>query len=155
MNKFFSKVSIFSTLLIGLVIFGACVGFMSALLEDNEISSPTQTTPTTAQSTSTTAPTPAPTWKQVAKWEGSSIKNTETFHISSNEWRIRWSAKPGEYGDMNFIIYVYEAKKDIPEDVVANIIGEGSDVSYMRGAGDYYLSINTAQPYTIIVEEKK
>ena len=35
--------------------------------------------------------------------------------------------------------------------VVANVIGQGNDVSYMRGSGDYYLTINTAQPYTIVV----
>jgi hypothetical protein len=38
--------------------------------------------------------------------------------------------------------------------VAANVIGANSDNSIMRGSGDYYLTINTAQPYTITVEEQ-
>ncbi len=95
----------------------------------------------------------APEWKEVIRFEGESIKDTETFKVSSNEWRINWSTKPGDMGEMNFQIYVYNADGDL-ESVAANIIGEGSDMSYIRGSGDYYLTINTAQPYTVIVEEK-
>lgn len=102
------------------------------------------------------APPPAPTWNEVITFKGSSIKNTQSFHISSEEWRIEWSTKPGQYGDMNFILYTYNADGSMKEPgVVANIIGAGSDISYMRGSGDYYLTINTAQPYTVIIKEKK
>jgi hypothetical protein len=102
-----------------------------------------------------TAPTPtAPTWTEVISWEGSSIKDTETFSITANEWRIRWSTWPGQYGDMNFQIYVYEANGNL-NSVAANIIGEGNDVSYVRGSGDYYLTINTGQPYAITIEQEQ
>lgn len=94
------------------------------------------------------------TWQQVATWDGNGTKNTETFHIQSNEWRINWSTEPGEYGDMNFQIFIYNTNNN-PIGVAANVIGQASDVSYMRGSGDYYLSINSGQPYQIIVEEKK
>jgi len=92
-------------------------------------------------------------WYEIAQWQGKSIKNTETFHIPSYEWRISWKTEPGEYGDMNFQIYVYEASSSIPE-VAANVIGYDMDSSIMRGVGDYYLTINSAQPYRIIVEAK-
>lgn len=94
-------------------------------------------------------------WKEVIKFEGNSIKDTQTFKVSSNEWRISWDTKPGDMGDMNFQIYVYD-KSGTPAGsyVIANVVGEGSDTSYMRGSGEYYFTINTAQPYTIIVEEK-
>lgn len=95
---------------------------------------------------------PVKSWREIAKWKGSSIKNTETFHVSTTEWRISWATQPGEYGDMNFQIYVYKNGELVS--LAANIIGKGSDISYMRGSGDYYLMINTAQPYVIIVEEK-
>lgn len=101
-----------------------------------------------------TTPTPTPTWTKVISWQGSSIKDTETFSITANEWRIQWSTKPGEYGDMNFQIYVYEANGSL-KSLAANIIGEGSDVSYVRGSGDYYLTINTGQSYTITIEQKQ
>lgn len=54
---------------------------------------------------------------------------------------------------MNFQIYVYEASSSFPE-VLANVIGYNVDSSIMRGAGDYYLKINSGQPYRIIVEAK-
>lgn len=94
-------------------------------------------------------------WKQIVKFEGKSIKDTQTFNISSDEWRIVWDTKPGDIGETNFQIYVYDGNGNpVGSHVVANIIGKGNDVSYMRGSGEYYLTINTAQPYTIIVEEK-
>ena len=92
-------------------------------------------------------------WHEIARWQGKSIKNTETFHIPSHEWRISWKTEPGEYGDMNFQIYVYETSSSIPG-IAANVIGYDMDSSIMRGAGDYYLTINSAQPYIIIVEAK-
>ncbi len=93
------------------------------------------------------------TWYEVARWQGKSIKSTETFHIPSEEWRISWKTEPGEYGDMNFQIYVYESSGSLPE-IVANVIGQDIDSSIMRGSGDYYLKINSAQFYEILVEAK-
>lgn len=93
-------------------------------------------------------------WIEVIRFEGKSIKDTETFNISSDEWRIVWDTKPGDFGEMNFQIYIYKADGSL-ESVAANVIGEANDTSYVRGSGDYYLTINTAQPYTIIIEEKK
>lgn len=97
--------------------------------------------------------TPAATWHEITRWEGKSIKETETFHIPSREWRILWSTKPGEYGNMNFAIIIYNSDGTMVN-VAANTIGEGSDISYVRGSGDYYLSINTAQLYIIVIEAK-
>jgi hypothetical protein len=92
-------------------------------------------------------------WYIISRWQGKSTKNTETFRIPTNEWRISWNTEPGEYGDMNFIISAYKPPSNLP-DVVANVIGRDRDSSIMRGAGDYYLSINTAQQYEIVVEAK-
>jgi len=92
-------------------------------------------------------------WYEIARWQGKSIKNTETFHIPTNEWRISWKTEPGEYGDMNFQIYVYDTANNFPQ-VAANVIGYDMDSSIMRGVGDYYLTINSAQHYVIVVEAK-
>lgn len=93
-------------------------------------------------------------WAEVIRWEGNSIKDTETFSITANYWRIRWNTWPGEYGDMNFQIYIYDANGNL-KNVAANVIGTGSDVSYVRGAGNYYLTINSGQPYTVIIEQEQ
>ena len=91
---------------------------------------------------------------EIATWEGKSIKNTETFTVTEKEWIIQWATKPGEYGEMNFQIYIYKADGTLIG-VAANIIGEGSDYSVMRGRGSYYLMINSAQPYVIKILMKK
>ena len=93
------------------------------------------------------------TWHKIVEWEGEAIKNTETFKIPSNEWKISWDTNPGDMGDMNFQIYIYNSAGSLVG-VAANVVGANKDSSIMRGAGDYYLTINTAQPYTIIVEAK-
>lgn len=107
---------------------------------------PTQEQPTQEQ---TTQETSEPVL--IASWEGSTKKNTETFHVPSKEWKISWDTKPGEYGDMNFIVNLYDADGNYV-DLVANCIGANVANTTMRGAGDYYLDINTAQPYKIYVE---
>jgi hypothetical protein len=108
---------------------------------------------TTQPTTTETKTIPVNTWHEIARWQGKSIKNTETFHIPSNEWRISWSTKPGEYGDMNFQIIVYSSGGNMVS-VAANVIGEDADSSVMRGKGDYYLEIISGQPYIIIVEAR-
>lgn len=92
-------------------------------------------------------------WKKVKTFEGNAIKDTETFKITSDEWRIVWETEPGDMGEMNFQVYVYKADGTL-ESVVANVIGKGNDTSIVRGSGDYYLSIVTAQPYKITIEQK-
>jgi len=93
-------------------------------------------------------------WHEIASWEGTATKSTETFNVSTTEWRISWETRPGQLGDMNFQIYVYKANGDLVT-VAANIIGYNKDNSIIRGIGSYYLMINTAQPYSISIQEKR
>lgn len=92
-------------------------------------------------------------WHEIKTFSGKGIKNTETFIIPSQEWRISWDTSPGEYGEMNFQIYIYDDNGNL-KGVAANVIGADKDSSIMRGSGNYYLMINTAQPYTIKIEAK-
>jgi len=137
----------------------------------DETSAPTQpvTLATAQTSTSSDAPevsntekpsAPPPkaakTWQKVIDFKGNSIKTTQKFTISSDEWKIKWSTTPGTYGDMNFQIYLYDGNGNLAgSGVLANIIGKGSDESFIYESGEYYLMINTAQNYTITVEENK
>jgi hypothetical protein len=113
-------------------------------------SSDTESTSSNSADSSNTTENSKP--QVVAEWSGSSIKNTETFHITSDEWTIAWATKPGEYGNMNFQIYIYNSDGTL-KDVAANVIGASNDHTVERGAGDYYLEINTAQPYKIEVAQ--
>ena len=78
------------------------------------------------------------------------IKDTETFHITGDEWKDPGTPKDFEG---NFVITVYKPPKSFVN-IVANVIGANKDSSIMRGSGDYYLSINSPQKYTIVIEEK-
>ena len=100
-----------------------------------------------------TSPSNPLSWHQIVTFSGEGIKNTETFNIPSNEWKISWDTRPGEYGDMNFQIFVYGEDESL-KGVVANVIGTNKDSSIMRGSGNYYLAINAGQPYTINIEAK-
>ena len=91
----------------------------------------------------------------IGQWSGKSIKSTETFNVTTQEWKISWDTRPGDYGAMNFQILVYNADGTpyLQNFVVANVIGADTDSSVMRGSGRYYLTINSAQHYEITVEE--
>ena len=87
-------------------------------------------------------------WEPVAAWSGQATKSTDTFHISSGQWRISWTTSGAE----SFEIFVYNSAGGL-RGQAANVIGTDSDSAVIRGDGDYYLVINTAQPYQIAVEE--
>jgi len=86
----------------------------------------------------------------IADFQGTGIKQTESFDIPTHEWAIVYITESHpEYGDMNFQIYVYRSKDDMLVSVAANVIGEATDYSIIRGAGKHYLMINAMQPYRI------
>jgi hypothetical protein len=58
----------------------------------------------------------------IASWSGNYIKDTETFHVSSDECRLSWNTRPGKLGAMNFQIYVFNLDGSL-KSVAANVIG--------------------------------
>jgi hypothetical protein len=88
---------------------------------------------------------------KVGMWTGQGIKNTETFHIPSDSWSVIWSTSPiNSYGGI-LQIFIYRSDGTLVG-LSANVMGKDSNNSYMRGAGDYYLKINSANHiYSIIV----
>ena len=96
-------------------------------------------------------------WHEIARWDGTGTKNTETFTIpgGAKEWRISWDTRPNpDYGmDMNFIITIYKSSGSM-KGIAANVIGIDTDSTIMRGSGDYYLEILSGQLYDIVVEAK-
>ena len=113
-----------------------------------------ESTPPRPTSVPTSTPARVLKWVEIARWEGKSIKDTETFTVPNDEWRLRWDTRPGQFGDMNFQIYVYRSDGTLIG-VAANVIGKDTDNSVMRGKGNYYLTINTGQPYVIVAEAKQ
>jgi hypothetical protein len=133
------------------------LGSIGAASSGNKGTATTTGTNTTETTKAVVTPTPKPvakTWQKVIEFKGSSIKTTQKFNIVSNNWRIKWSTTPTSIGNMNFQIYVNDAS-GANVGVAANIIGKGSDESYMTDIGEHSLTINTAQNYDIIIEQEK
>ena len=91
-------------------------------------------------------------WRKLTEHSGTGIKTTEPFVVSGSQWRINYMTDAGQYGAMNFQIYVYNADGSL-KDVAANVIGKAADTTNVYGAGTYYLTINTAQPYALNIFE--
>ena len=66
---------------------------------------------------------------------GRGSKNTQSFTVSS-EWAIQWQHS----GDGYFAVIVKDSG-DHWHDLVAGIIGPGSDTSYEHGWGTYHLEV--------------
>jgi hypothetical protein len=111
--------------------------------------SETQNEPAQVKEPAKTQETPT-TPVVIATFEGESTKDTETFHVPSDQFKISWDTKPGNF-EGNFIFTIKNADGSLKA-AGANVIGTNSESTIVRGAGDYYLSITATQPYKITVE---
>lgn len=101
----------------------------------------------------------APTWQELIRFEGvESVKQetieTEVFHITADEWRIKWSSLSTTADRTSFYVNLHDDKGHIVNNT-ANSMGSSRDVKYMYGSGDYHFRIGTSHSYTIIIEELK
>ena len=95
----------------------------------------------------------SPSWREVATWKGKATKRTDLFHVPAAEWRITWKTKTQPFAPGFFSVTIYDANGEYIG-LVANILEEDSDSSYMYGSGSFYLDINSTQNYTITVEAR-
>ncbi len=122
-----------------------------------QTSAPTQTTYTTPSGavvngqgqTVTAPPAPPASWHTIETFSGDTQKNTAPFTIQGSQFRVTWQ----ESGQ-----YYFGANTQSPDNsgnycAIANLVGSGSDSTYCYGAGTYYISVNTANPWTITVED--
>ncbi len=122
-----------------------------------QTSAPTQTTYTTPSgavvtgsgSTVTAPPAPPASWHTIETFSGDTQKNTAPFTIQGSQFRVTWQ----ESGQ-----FYFGADAESPDNsgnycAIANLAGSGSDTTYCYGAGTYYISVNTANPWTITVED--
>lgn len=98
-----------------------------------------------------------PKWKEVLRVRNKKNHKTKQFKISGSEWKIKWRTKPGKAaaGDEEFIIILYDKNNQDVSEIIANVSGEDEDFAFLEGKGEYFLSINTDQPYEVVVEEIK
>jgi len=92
-------------------------------------------------------------WAEVASWSGNGIKTTPKFTVG-DEWAIKWATQPGQFGDMNFQIYLYAGDGSLAG-VDANVVGAAEDTSYKHQAGTYHLMVNSGQPWQIKILDNR
>lgn len=91
-------------------------------------------------------------WVQIGSWNGEQDRRTESFHVISKEWRLRWQAARTSLFP-KFRVAVYEAAS---EALVKRVIsGYGQATTEVRlTPGRYYLRVNAARVvWTIAVED--
>ena len=84
-------------------------------------------------------------WRVIDSWSGSGQLETQTFRVSSSEWRVDWEATPsGDYGSV-FQVYVYRGDGTLVT-LAANVANQGgTSVSYVHAPpGEFYLMMNAA-----------
>jgi hypothetical protein len=96
----------------------------------------------------TPPPAPPASWHTVQTFSGQTQKNTSPFTIKGSQWRITWQ----ETGDGYF-----GANTESPDGggycSIANLVGPGSDSTYCYTPGTYYVSVNTANSWSMTVED--
>jgi hypothetical protein len=108
------------------------------------------TTAPLATGATATAAAGAKTFVVVKEWSGSGIKNTEDFTVGGDQWKVKWTNTAG--GIMQ--IFVYKSSDKSLVGLAANTQAAGPGESVQRGAGTYYLTINSANTnWTVTVED--
>lgn len=92
-------------------------------------------------------------WVRLKLWQGSGIKKTESFNVTSEEWRIIWNYKTDNPYGGAFSIFVNE--KNGSSDMVANQSNSGEGSSYMHHPGTFWLDISALGSWVVTVESPK
>lgn len=103
-----------------------------------------------------------PDWELVTSFTGSADKTTQTFTITSSEWRIYWSYIPDsqfpQYAVFAFFAYPKGETALFVDSVSADGNSETSSIEYVQeGAGQYYLKILSAnlEAYSIHIQQRE
>lgn len=97
---------------------------------------------------------PAKTWHEVETFSGDGIVDTDDFRITGRKWRITYLTEKTQDSAV-FQIYVYGAD-GVLKGVAANTQSAGKGESVQRGAGEYYLKVNSfGVNWAVVVEEER
>ena len=94
-------------------------------------------------------------WTLVKEWTGTGSKVTETFDVTSKEWRVNWSSNSQNSGLGSIGVLVYTADRKL----IASATGRvgAPDTTYVHeGPGRYYLEVRSADVnWTVTVQDDK
>ncbi len=106
----------------------------------------------------TNSQTQLPAWHEVITFTGSNNKNTDTFQIKGEKFKLTYTIKglpDNRPDDSRFSVYSF-TPGSTSYTSYASLTKEGTDSSTVyKGSGEYYLQLNTAnlQSWSVKVED--
>lgn len=110
------------------------------LRDDDLVVTNGQWIPTATLSTSSALPAPPPS--ALKAWQGSGSRATESFAVSTSEWRIRWTATDEMGSGGSIFITVYQAGGMPVATASSSAAAETQETVVHHGPGRYYLQID-------------
>lgn len=108
--------------ILAIVVIATIVGPASSSRTDARLQSP----PVGAPENNQASAVPATNWRQLAAWDGSGTKQTESFDVQSGEWRISWETRNEAFAGAGiFQIYVHNDRDEVVS-LAANKQGPGA-----------------------------
>lgn len=141
-NSGIKALSIFGVCCIGLILIVGIFGMMSPDQNTSNVTDSSSSEPATT--TNTSSAVSSPTWHSVATFTGTGDKDTDTFQIKGDKFKLKVTAKTESSEYAVFAVYVY------PEGETAAYSGQGNIDSFDKntetdeffinaGSGTYYL----------------
>ena len=87
-------------------------------------------------------------WVTTRTFTGNTSRNTDKFTILGNSFQVEWSHE----GDGHFSITAYSGDGEYLE-LVANVVGNDSEVTNVYERGEMYLDISASGSYEINIKE--
>ena len=112
--------------------------------------------------TSTPRGAGAANWADVTSWEGKGNGDSPKFQISTEVWRVLWTAEPDKIGSGDFVVHIYnedgtfflnlfdskEHGDNVRKGPLTGTLG-------VEGQGDFFLRIITTRSYDVTIQERR
>jgi len=100
------------------------------------------TIPDNSQQTQDNSNSASKSWYDLTSFKGKDNKNTDTFKIQGNKFKLIYTVNPANDYSL-FSIFVYEESNNIYKDYISLDSGTDSSIIY-KGPGTFYLDITAA-----------
>ncbi|HVU57191.1 MAG TPA: hypothetical protein VHD83_19150 [Puia sp.] len=144
--------------LIGLGIF-IMIGIIGAAIDGSHPKTGSSSN-SDASGASTSSNTPQRSYVKLLEFSGNGKKKSIVFELHGNHARFKYKYKSEGSGMGFFSVYVTPDGEDVMEtggipEVMSTADHEQSESAIQRSAGKYYLDVNAAGSWSIVVEEEQ
>jgi hypothetical protein len=120
----------------------------------------TRKTRESSSSTSSPSSGNSKSYVKLLEFSGNGTKKSSIFELHGNHARLRYKYKSGEAGIGVFSVFIVPDGVDLTEsggipEVISSADHEESESAIQKSAGKYYLSVDAAGSWSIVVEEEQ